>query len=233
MGQFAHHTAGWKGGCTETEEVFDACVQLDSGSDSRVAPKWFVPTNIIFGQVEDHVYRFHLATDPAECQPDRVPRRRRIGRPNSSNDPDSIKKFSELSATNPFIAAYLFGKECLLTWRLIGFGFIGTDDALYLSQSFWSHESGPDASIGIDAYECASIEQAREMMNTILSTFQLTEIVNQKHADFGNVVFAVPSNFAIVFVRNRFVFRFRNTGVRPVPCDDFARLVDQLLLSLS
>jgi hypothetical protein len=231
-GTFKYHNVAWKGNCGEDNEVFDACLQLDAAANPSLPPKWFVPTNILFGQPGQHEYRFRLAADPASCKPKRDPRRRRIGLRGSRKLGESEPDFVKLSEANPFISRYVLRKNALLAWQYADSQFIEISDTSFLNESFWNHQTGADASIAIDFYVCDSFESALEILSMVLSTFELPDLTFKKEANFGDLVFAVPTNYAIVFVRNEFVFRLRNTGLRLVPCDDFARFIDALLTNV-
>jgi len=140
-----------------------------------------------------------------------------------------LEAFLARSKANPFVSKHILGKENLLTWRLADYRFLETDDSLFLNQSFWIQEMGNDAALSVDAYEYDSIEPAALALIRIVAGFQLTDIVRQHDHNFGSDVFAVPGYYAIVFRRNRFVFRLRNTGGNYVACDDFALFLDNLV----
>lgn len=225
-GKFSHHTTAWKGRCTESDQVFDACLQLNSARDKAQSPEWFVPTNMIFGMPDQQEYRFLLASVPEKCIPRKKPRRRSIGQPKKHEI--SKARLLMLAKTNPLLSAAI-EKRGLLMWRSTDYRLLDAKGAKFLFQSFWKHRSYDQTSLGIDAYECSSAEAAHDFMNIILKTFQLAGIRDQR-TDFGDSGFANSNYYALVFRRKRFVFRFRNTGSVAVACDAFARVVDKIFI---
>jgi hypothetical protein len=77
---FYYHEVAWKGACTENEEVFDACLQVDGDADPTTAPHTpMLPVNLRFGNVGDGLYRDRLATPAGRpnCAPQTSTRQRR------------------------------------------------------------------------------------------------------------------------------------------------------------
>lgn len=70
------HEVAWKGGCTEEDAVFDACLQLDAYPPYGVA---LAPTNLRFGRIGELAYRALLAAPEgyALCSPIPFSRQRR------------------------------------------------------------------------------------------------------------------------------------------------------------
>src|ERR1051325_197942 len=135
-GFFTHHTTAWTNQCTENDSVFDGCVKLDRAEDPS-SPRWFVPTDIVFGTLWQHEYRFLLAKNPDECQASRNPRRRRIGVPKTTKA-TANEIISDL--TNPFLSRFLLNREQILLWLPERFELIETTSARYFVESFWKHQ---------------------------------------------------------------------------------------------
>lgn len=79
-GGFSYHEVAWKGACTENEEVFDGCLQVDGDVDPTTAPHTaLLPVNLRFGNSGDGHYRDRLATPPTRpnCAPQPATRQRR------------------------------------------------------------------------------------------------------------------------------------------------------------
>lgn len=76
-GGFSYHEVAWKGACTATEEVFDACLKVDGDADPTSPPHVpLLPTNMLFGTSGSGDYRDRLS--PAgTCDPQTSARRRR------------------------------------------------------------------------------------------------------------------------------------------------------------
>jgi hypothetical protein len=231
-GDFSHHTVACTGKAV-TDELFDACVQVDGDDDPSANDSqhdWLIPSNVVFGDVNDKEYRFRLAVTPGDCNLPVKLIRRRVGLTLESKQA-SHSRFLELSRENSFIRFYQLNEFVELSWTLRGFRFLDSEMALYLNQSFWRHQLDNESALAIDAFECVTEKEALTVFDTVLSGFELSDLVRRENQGFGDIVFAVPTNFAIVFKRDRFVFRFRNIGERPLPCHQFAQFVDTLILS--
>jgi hypothetical protein len=225
--------------------LFDACLQLDSDDHPADLPHpLFVPANLRFGQIYEHLYRFRLASDPTQCRPNGVKRRLRIA-PTVLEDCggtlDAIISFfghhgietddrTELAID--FFKSKLFRKEIAVAgWRLQNYRYIIDTDSRFSIQSFWRHATEPDSGLRVDVFGTPTELDARKKLKLLLSSYHLIDIVQQQHADFGEIVFAVPTNFAIVFVRGDFAFQLRNIGERPIACESLARFIDSLITS--
>jgi hypothetical protein len=98
-------------------------------------------------------------------------------------------------------------------------------------QSFWQRQDDADVAIRIDAHVASSVDKANDKLKELLSHFQLRHIKQQKHPEFGDVVYTVPENFVVVFSRREFVFRLRNVGKRLVSSKAFAQAIDKFLMN--
>lgn len=78
---FSYHEVAWEGACTESEDVFDACLQVNGGPNPTTAP-WIpeLPIDMRFGNVGTNEYRDRLAAPSgrANCNPQPGTRTRRI-----------------------------------------------------------------------------------------------------------------------------------------------------------
>jgi hypothetical protein len=244
---FSYHTVAWKGNCGEDDELFDACVQLDSDETPAESPHpLFVPANIRFGRRHECSYRFRLAKDQNQCRPvgESARRRRRVGFPKvngARTSPNSIMGLMENRPVEPgdstgdavkvLVAKVLEAENELLPWTLLEYSLVADTDSLISAHSFWSNENLAEARLRVDIYVCLSVALAKEKLMKLVSRFHLPEIAQQKHPNFGNIAYAVPSNFVILFARLEFVFRLRNVGQQIVSCESFARLLDTFLMS--
>jgi hypothetical protein len=71
-GGFSYHEVAWKGACTESDRIFDACLKVDGDSDPTTAPYTpLLPVNMVFGAAGAGAYRDRLATPAgrATCVP--------------------------------------------------------------------------------------------------------------------------------------------------------------------
>lgn len=237
---FGYHAVAWSGQCGENDEVFDACVQLDSDDQPSLTPHpLFVPANIRFGQLGEHLYRFKLASDPSQCNPvNERGLRRRIGFPKLSF-PSAFRVLTdsrdrENTASHIFkqlVSEFVSEGTRFSPWRLQDLYFIDDPASLFGIQSFWQRQDDADVAIRIDAHVDSSVDKASDKLKELLSHFQLRHIKQQEHPEFGDVVHTVPENFVIVFSRRKFVFRLRNVGMRLVSSKAFAQAIDDFLMS--
>jgi len=76
-GGFYYHEIPWKGACTATDRIYDACLQVDGDADPTSAPHTaLLPVNMVFGTPGSGDYRDKLS--PAgNCDPLPSTRKRR------------------------------------------------------------------------------------------------------------------------------------------------------------
>jgi hypothetical protein len=79
-GGFSYHEVAWKGACTASENVYDACLQVDGDADPTAAPHTpLLPVDMRFGNPGDGDYRDRLcpSSGGASCAPQPGTRARR------------------------------------------------------------------------------------------------------------------------------------------------------------
>jgi hypothetical protein len=79
-GGFSYHEVAWKGACTASENVYDACLQVDGDADPTSAPHTpLLPVDMRFGNPGDGDYRDRLcpSSGGASCAPQPGTRARR------------------------------------------------------------------------------------------------------------------------------------------------------------
>ena len=77
---FGYHEVAWTGACDGSENVYDACLQVDGDADPTSAPHTpLLPVNMRFGEPGDMNYRDRLTVpaDRANCSPLTFTRTRR------------------------------------------------------------------------------------------------------------------------------------------------------------
>ena len=77
---FSYHEVAWEGACTATEDVYDACLQVDGDPNPTAPPHTpLLPVDLRFGNPGDGTYRDRLATPPgrSNCNPQPSTRVRR------------------------------------------------------------------------------------------------------------------------------------------------------------
>lgn len=79
-GGFSYHEVAWKDACTENDNIYDACLQVDGDADPTTAPHTpLLPIDMRFGNPGDGDYRDRLcpASSGASCAPQPTTRTRR------------------------------------------------------------------------------------------------------------------------------------------------------------
>ncbi len=76
-GSFSYHEVAWKGACTATERIYDACLQVDNDSNPAAPPQSpLLPQDMRFGNAGDGDYRDKLSPS-GNCSPQPTTRQRR------------------------------------------------------------------------------------------------------------------------------------------------------------
>jgi hypothetical protein len=76
---FYYHEVAWEGGCTQSDDIFDACLEVNGGPDPAQPPYVpLLPKDMLFG-APGQSYRYRLATAASQnnCNPDPSTRIRR------------------------------------------------------------------------------------------------------------------------------------------------------------
>lgn len=74
---FSYHEVPWKDGCTASDRVYDACLQVDGDADPTTAPHTpLLPVNMVFGTPGSGGYRDKLSPS-GTCDPQPTSRTRR------------------------------------------------------------------------------------------------------------------------------------------------------------
>src|SRR5205823_2002565 len=97
-------------------------------------------------------------------------------------------------------------------WRIKDLYFIDDPNSLGSAHSFWASADDANVAIRVEAHAYSSVRKANHKLKELLSRFQLPDIKRQQHPEFGDVLYTVPRNFVIVFLRREFAFRLRNVG---------------------
>jgi hypothetical protein len=67
---FSYHEVPWKGACTDSDNIFDGCLQVDGDADPTTAPHTpLLPQNMLFGDCTAMNYRKRLCTPAANGCP--------------------------------------------------------------------------------------------------------------------------------------------------------------------
>ena len=250
--KFSHHTVAWKDPCGEDNQLFDACVRVDSDTNPVTSPHpLMIPKNIRFGRVGEREYRFRLVKpeDEQRCEPKPTAKVRRLiglSEPGSTNgaqpnalieaaatrhDFDAWKDSRRLEE-NLFILNFFLGHDEFSNWRRDSLRLVNQTHSKPVIQTFWkSRNLGNQVTIRIESHERESQRDAYRTVLTLLSQFHLPDITRHTHATYGDVAFSIPTNFVILFARGNLVFLLRNVGKGRASCEPLAKALDEQIIS--
>ncbi|HYJ88971.1 MAG TPA: hypothetical protein VEW46_23095, partial [Pyrinomonadaceae bacterium] len=97
-------------------------------------------------------------------------------------------------------------------------------------QSFWQMGDGrADTLLSINTFECGSLAIAHEFLLVLLAEFESPLITRRPDAALGDVVFAGPEDFMMLFTRANLIHLVRNVGRDVVNVNDVASQLDKNL----
>lgn len=248
IGAFVYHEVAWEGECRENDELFDACLHVD-GDDDPGTLTALLPANLRFGFIGQPGYRFRLVPLGSEgtCLPRPSLKRRRKLAPVTSPRAvaealDAVKdvyaydswKSSDAPGTKHFLLDYFFGDFVLPGWRIVRQRQSGTRGRRPFIQSFWKRaQDVDDVVLRIDLCEGSVWTDARELLLTFLTDFQLPGIRLQKEQpEFGDVALAGPEPCVILFATANLAFLIRSVGRAVTPVTDIiAAIINKSLLN--
>lgn len=248
IGAFVYHEVAWEGECRENDELFDACLHVD-GDDDPGTLTALLPANLRFGFIGQPGYRFRLVPLGSEgtCLPTPSLKRRRKLAPVTSPRAvaealDAVKdvyaydswKSSDAPGTKHFLVDYFFGDFVLPGWRIVRQRQSGTRGRRPFIQSFWKRaQDVDDVVLRIDFCEGSVWTDARELLLTFLTDFQLPGISLQKdQPEFGDVALAGPEPCVILFATANLAFLIRSVGRAVIPVvTEIAAIINKSLLN--
>lgn len=251
LGFFGYHEVAWKGDCTENDEVFDACLEVDSTLPPYPPYTPLLPANLRFGGVGEGLYRDLLAARWGRhlCDPQPVTRQRRrvvpgapgrMDRAVSAEPPDHLRRryaFDAWAGSNRLeenLLVWRFGLsgDELPGWQIHSAREIAVAGAFRAVQSVWrALQAGPDTAVRIDVYECNSRLAAHAFLLQLLDEFQLPGLTRSEQSAPGDVTFTFPGDAGIVFSRANLVFWVLNGGRKLVPASEVAHTLDAQIVS--
>ena len=244
--RFLHHQVASEGSCGEEAEIFDACLQLNSVNDPQQRAIPLLPTNLPFGSLTDEGYRFRLVeeVDQGRTQPHPECKRRSVGRANGFPESCSNRQLLETqfgfsnwsgspdSGGRLFISGFFFAKDLVSSLHLVRSEHSDLNSQKSAIQTFWTWPLGSeDSLLRIDAYETASRAAAREGVMKLLSTFDEPTMTRYEHDGIGEVSFAEPGFYTILFATGNLVFLLRNVGFQNVALNEIAGALNKKILS--
>jgi hypothetical protein len=247
-GEFQHHSTASKGGCREEDEVFDACLHVDVNDDPTKPPVALLPSNLRFGRLGEHYYRFRLAlpehekecvTRPERCQRRRLGPARRLPAPHEERLVILKKEYAfdswasaAAAGMRLFVSGFFFADYMMPDLRPVRLLQGGDETGPLAIQSFWAGVSDDEVPfLRIDVYERASFREAREGVMALLTTLQEPSLTLQETPELGDVVFANTDFSSILFAIGNLVFFLRNVGQVDMPLTDVAAAINKSILT--
>ncbi len=250
---FSFHEVAWKDDCTEDDEVFDACLTLDSDLSPSSFPFWpFIATNIPYGRPGSGFYRDRLVFPPdirlCRAQPGERQRRKLIFLPNVLLQPREVTASSNNAMAKEFFNFSAWADQNLLPQQLFIVDFIPDDqlladwDRVYFSEkpfnpqppsvivSLWrSPIRLPGAGLRIDFYECPSLRMAHEFLIRLLAEAHIKEPY-QRANEVGDIAFTTSGKQTLLFARGNLVVMLANIDRQQVQVMPLAQQIDQKLI---
>lgn len=249
---FNLHEVAWEFPCGETEDVYDACLQLDGNRSTSKFDSPLLATDLRFGRSEPSSYRFHLVaphqlpTDSGRPLPSSRKRRRLDRSPllmkrqadtrlfKFAVDTFSIneKELSDEEAEGLFFLKYRPDFSVPPDWVLVRAERFRTPEGNSLLLTHWVSSGGPDEKYTrVDVFEGSRPADAREQVVVFLASLHSFQGVARGPADLGDLSFILSRSGIVVFARANLMIVVRGAdGSEGAPPEDLARLIDQSLI---
>lgn len=248
-GGFRYHEVAWTGNCTSNDNVYDACLRVDSDANPMAAPHApHLAINMRFGETGDGDYRDMLARDTADgrpqCGPTGVRTFRKIRDPRAP-DPQPVNfllfaslaadfRFEEWRGSNALSDNLLVWNFQLLDRMLLDWNLTEMLDATHREgtvrsvETLWtSPPRGDDSLLSIDVYECATREAAHDQLFKLLGQISIPALPPLEGV--GDVAFAVPAQTMILFARANLAVSIRDASPESQSVSDIARHLDKII----
>ncbi|HZW53831.1 MAG TPA: hypothetical protein VFF00_07340 [Candidatus Elarobacter sp.] len=86
--------------------------------------------------------------------------------------------------------------------------------------------------VAVEAYRCASLRDAHELLLRMLGSFQTTALREQPNAGIGDVAFGIGDPTMVVFARANYVVHVRNAGPELTDVMSVARALDERIAGM-
>lgn len=250
---FGHHSVAWKGNCSASDKLFDACLQIDGDRKPNIPPQFpKQPVNIRFGTRSDGGYQHSLVLK-GKCLP--IPDDPTYGRQlrkfglgvladKAIQTSAPLARVMKLYRCDPWPIAELrlnvtaiASKSFADKLRFMGWTlhleepeYFQLDERVdVLHTILKTDESIPTQLIDLSIYQCANNIDPNEILLRVLSCFEsLLERSHDPHP--GDLAFA-DGEGNVVFRRERFVGAVRSIGREGVNAVPVAMMLDDLLKS--
>jgi hypothetical protein len=250
---FGFHEVAWEFPCGETEDVYDACLQLDGNRNTAEFDDPLLATDLRFGRSEPGSYRFHLVV-PNQLEspengrplPDSRKRRELDPSPLRMERRDGMRLFTfavdtfgiredELSGEK---AEWLFYRNYTphfsvpAGWSLVRAERFKTAENNSLLLTNWAPPGDPGGKyVRVDVYEGSSPADASEQVVVFLAALHSFNGVERGPDDLGDISFVLKQSRVVVFARANLMIIVRDAdGSEGAPPEELARLIDQSLV---
>lgn len=254
-GHFNYHVVAWEEECDFHNDVFDACLQIDSDDDPTNADQCHVPllpTNLRFGRPNENLYSDRLvapnnqpgAAKPRPCvrirRPIEVPPLKEQSRLSRellafASDSFELQAFfnNGLAEDKRFFKCLTPGANFLKDWTRLRSERLETDKNSALCESLWRSSDG-DAMLLINIYEGASTKATMEWFHNSIAALHSFRDVSRVNDSFADVFFILGDCCGITFVVANLAFSIVNVGKHPFPVEPIAQdLFQQLTVNIS
>jgi hypothetical protein len=245
---FTHHTVAWEGSCSETEDLFDACLEIDGDEDPTTAPhQALLAANMRFGAPDEKQYVFRLSPPPTPSNfrptPD-LERSRRPIHPNPTGAGTKIKgrllsflenyyKYQEWRAQDSIRETTFLTDPSALLGEFASFNVVHSAQIVYTSNRppviIMLMQNQTEALVRVDVDVCSSQSTARDFLLQRIGRFQTPTLIRQIDCGIGDVTFIEPESGAVLFARGNLVLQVRDAGSGCISLADAALALDNVI----
>jgi hypothetical protein len=132
-----------------------------------------------------------------------------------------------------FVSEFFFSSHILPNWDLVRLRERNSAQPPSI-RTFWEPKyADGNTLMRIDTFECVSWQEAREVVLSLLSSFQGPGMVQQRDPELGDIAFANVGFNSLLFATGNLVFFLRNAGKKDASLADVARTINNAILTPS
>jgi hypothetical protein len=247
--EFGHHEVAWEGACSENEDVYDACVEVDGDDEPTIAPPQtpLLPANLRFGRSEERAYVFRLSPPPTPSTARPRPSLNRVRRAIQSN-PDkpaprvrgrylriikerySYKEWNKtpLEGLAIFPAVRASFPVEFQDWKLS----VKLFESSNLPPAFSAllqNKPEPSLLMRIDVDVCASERDMPHFLLQTLGQFDSLRFKRRTDLGIGSITFVDAETGAILFGRGNLIILVRSAARGSLPLETIALHIDRFV----
>ncbi len=247
---FTSHTVAWEGACSETEDVYDASLEVDGDEDPTTTPhQSLLAANMRFGATSEKQYVFRLSPPPTPSNFRPTPNRKRDRRPIHPNPMQPSPRingrllrflkthyrYKEWQAADSKREPVSVADVCDLLrgfehWNIVDRPqIICTSNRPPVIVTLLQNKSQPEVLVRVDVDVCSSESEARHFVLQRIGQFQLPTLHRQIDSQIGDITFIDAESGAVLFTRAKLVFLIRNAGRLCLSLVDAAFDLDNLI----